>query len=75
MDKCLPFIILRENKEYEWNEEHETTFQFIMEYLGKALLWVSLTPSDVLYLYLYAIEKVVNTILVAERETITSLLY
>ncbi|GFZ19761.1 hypothetical protein Acr_28g0004660 [Actinidia rufa] len=52
-DKCLPFFkILRKSQIFQWNEESETAFQQLKEFLGSPPLLTVPAPGEDLYVYL-----------------------
>ncbi|GFS37316.1 hypothetical protein Acr_00g0051350 [Actinidia rufa] len=78
-DKCLPFFkILRKNQIFQWNEESETAFQQLKEYLRSPPLLTVLTSSEDLFVYFIylayskarypGIEKLAYALMIAARK-------
>ncbi|GFY91128.1 hypothetical protein Acr_07g0013240 [Actinidia rufa] len=75
-DKCLPFFkILRKNQIFQWNEESETAFQQLKEYLGSPPLLTVLTSGEDLFVYLSISPTTVSVVLVREKDQVQKPIY
>ena len=75
-DKCLPFFrILRKNQTFQWNEESDTAFQQLKEYLDSpSLLIVPIIGKEV-YVYLSILPTTVSAVLIQEEDRVQKLVY
>ncbi|GFZ06814.1 hypothetical protein Acr_18g0009840 [Actinidia rufa] len=76
VNKCLPFFkILRKSQIFQWNEESETAFQQLKEYLGSPPLLTVPTIGEDLYVYLSVSPTVVSAVLIREEDQVQKPIY
>ena len=66
--KCLPFYkILKNDKPLGWNEECETTFSCLKEYLSSPSILTRPKVGETLFLHIVTSDEAMETMLIIER--------
>ena len=76
MEHFLPFFkTLHQAQSFQWNEDYQSSFRQLKEYLVSSLLLISPQPGDILFVYLAVSPTAVSSVLVREEGTVQSPIY
>ena len=69
------FILLKNNKAFEWTDKCEEAFKKLKEYLATPPILTRPEPTETLYIYLVSLEKPVSSVLIREEAYLQKSVY